>query len=75
MEGKDVFTYSLTQSKKAKTLPTKTPAKLSSKGEALLFLTYYFKGRFLANGCYISFNDYKGHELWVYPPALFESTI
>ena len=52
MEGKDVFTYSLTQSKKAKTLPTKTSAKLSSKGEALL-----------ANGCYISFNDYKGHEL------------
>ena len=64
MEGKDVFTYSLTQSKKAKTLPTKTSAKLSSKGEALL-----------ANGCYISFNDYKGHELWVYLPALFESTI
>ena len=44
MEGKDVFTYSLTQSKKAKTLPTKTSAKLSSKGEALLFLDVLFQG-------------------------------
>ena len=64
MEVKDVFKYSLKRSE-VKTLKVKL----------LLFETYYFKGQFLANGCYISFNDCKGHELWVYPPALFESTI
>ena len=35
---------------------------LAVKVKLLLFLTYYFKGQFLVNGCYISFDDSKGNE-------------
>ena len=44
MEGKHVFRYSLERSKRAKTLPTKTSVKLSSKDETKLFRSCYFKG-------------------------------
>ena len=52
MEVKNVFKYSLKR-REVKTLKVKL----------LLFETYYFKGQFLANVCYISFNDCKGHDL------------
>ena len=56
--------YSLKHSEKVKTLPTKALVKLSTKGEAnfvsdLLLQRFIF----LANGCNISSNDRKGHEL------------
>ena len=43
MEGKDVFKYSLKRSEKAKTLPTKTSIKLSSKGEATFVSNLLFQ--------------------------------
>ena len=41
MKGKNIFKYSLKRTEKVKTLPMKTCLKISSKGELLLFLTYY----------------------------------
>ena len=55
MTGKNVFKCSLKLSEKVKTLPTKTPIKLSD----LLFQRLVV----LANGCNISDDDFKGHEL------------
>ena len=43
MERKDVCKYSLTRSEKVKTLPTKTPVRLSSKGEATFFSDLLFQ--------------------------------
>ena len=76
MERKYVCKYSLKPSEKVKTLPTKTSVKLSSKGEATFVSDLLFQRLlFLANGCNICFDDCKVNELWVYLPALFESTI
>ena len=64
MERKDVCKDSLQRSEKVKTLPTKTSVKLSSKSEATFFSELLFQRLvFLANGCNISFDDCKGHEL------------
>ena len=63
MEGKDVFKYNLKCTRILKLYQRKHPLSLAVKVKLLLFLTYYFKGQFLANGCNISFNDSKGHEL------------
>ena len=64
MEGKDVCKCSLKHSEKVKTLPTKTSAKLSSKGEAS-FVSDLLLQRliFMANSCSISLDDYRRHEL------------
>ena len=76
MERKNVCNDSLKRSEKVKTLPTKTSVKLSSKCEATFVSDLLFRGLvFLANSCNINFDDCKGHELWVYPPVMFESTI
>ena len=63
MEGKDVLRYSLKRSRKVKILPMKTSVELSSKGEATFVSDLIFQRSALANGCCISFNDCKGHEL------------
>ena len=68
MERKDVC-------KKVKTLPMKTSVKPSFKAEATFVSDLSFQRGFLANGCNISFDNWKGHELWIYLPVLFESTI
>ena len=41
MKGKNIFKYSLKCTEKVKTLPMKNCLQISSKGELLLFLTYY----------------------------------
>ena len=57
-------------------MPTKTSFKLCSKSEATFMSDLLFQGLVvLANRYNISFHDYKGHELGVYSPVLFESTI
>ena len=71
MKGKDIFKYSLKSSKKVKTLPIKTSHKISSKREATFVSDLLFQR---SVSC-ISFNNCKGHKRWVYPQALFESTI
>ena len=76
MERKDVCNDSLKRSEKVKTFLTKTSVKPSSKRKAILVSDLLFQGLvFLANGYNISFDDCKGHQLLLYPPALFESTI
>ena len=64
MAGKDIFKYSLKRSENVKTLPTRTSVKLSSKGKAFVSDLLLFQ-RFvvLANGCNISFDYFKGHNL------------
>ena len=66
MEGKDVFNYSLKRSKKVKTLPMKTSVRLGCKGDATFLSYLLFQRSVFGNGCYISFNDCKGHELIEY---------
>ena len=64
MERKDVCNDSLKRSEKVKTLPKKTTVRLSSKGEATFVSDLLFQGLvFLANGCNITFDNCKGHEL------------
>ena len=64
MERKDVFKYSLKRSEKVKTLPMKASVKLSGKGEATIASELLIQRVVvLANGCNISFDDCKGHEL------------
>ena len=76
MERKNVCKYSLKRSEKLKTFLTKTSVKPSSKGEATFDSDILFHRLvFLEIGCNISLNDCKGRELWLYPPALFESII
>ena len=73
MAGKDIFQYNLNRSEKVKTLPITTSVKLSSKDEATFFSGISFQKLVaLGSGCNISFDDCKGHEPRVYPPALFE---
>ena len=66
MQRKDVFINSFKQSEMVKTLPMKISDKLSSKSEATFVSDVLFQRQFLVNGCYISFNDSKGHEFWLY---------
>ena len=47
MTGKDDSKYTLKRSEKVKTLPAKASIKLSGKGEAFFFLTYYVKVQLL----------------------------
>ena len=76
MERKDVCNDSLKRSEKVKTLPTKTSVKPNSKRKAILVSDLLFQGLvFLVNGYNISFVVCKGHQLLLYPPALFASTI
>ena len=63
MERKDVCKCSLKRSEKVKTLPTKTSVKVSSKDETFFSDLLLQRLVFLANGCNISFDDFKGHEL------------
>ena len=64
MAGKYVFKYIFKRSEKVKTLPTKTPVKLSSKGEATFVTNLLFQRLVvLANDCNISVDHCKGHEL------------
>ena len=75
MEGKDVLKYSLKRSRKVQTLPMKTSVKLISKGEATFVSDLIFQSSAFGKWLLYSFNDCKGHELRVYPAALFESII
>ena len=76
MERKDVCKYSLKRREKVKSVPTEISIKLSSKGEATFVSDLLFQRLlFLTNDCDIRLDDYKGHELWVYPTVLFVSPI
>ena len=75
MEGKYVFKYSLKRSVKVKTLATKRSIKLTEKGDATIDSDLMFQRLVVvAKVSNISFEDYKEHELFAYPPDLFEST-
>ena len=64
MAGKDIFKYSLKRSQKVKTLPTIKFVTLSSEEEFTLLSDLLFQRLVVfANGCNISFDDCKGHEL------------
>ena len=76
MAGKDGSKYTLKRSEKVKTLAAIASVKLSGKDGAIFFPDLLFQSSVaLANGCNIRFDNCKGHELWVYIPTLFESTI
>ena len=63
MAGKDIFKYSLKRSENVKILQTRTSVKRSSKGEAFVSDLLFQRFALLANGCNISFDDCKGHNL------------
>ena len=67
--------YSLKLSEKVKTLPTKISIKLSSHGEVTIVFDLLLQRLVvLAKGRNISFDNYKGCKLWLYPPVLSEPT-
>ena len=76
MERTYVFKYSLKRSEKVKIYQQKHRLNVVIKVKPLFVSDLLFQWLVVfAIGCNISFNDWKGHGLRVYPPAMFGSTI